>query len=148
MEQHSHCHGGAGVAALVAGLSQEEPARITAPAAFDQGMLPQPSHTCAAAAARLCPAALVCSRRAATPCTALNPCVPFHLHCPEVHICDTSRPELTAQYLLVVDALNFCFWQDPQLEYADLAGGIKVRAPVCAPTSRLVHYCCHCTHNP
>eukprot|EP00983_Pelagomonas_calceolata_P029594 927260-Pelagomonas_calceolata.AAC.2 len=31
------------------------------------------------------------------------------------------------QYLLVVDALNFCFWPDPELEYAQLSLGIKVR---------------------
>jgi hypothetical protein len=30
------------------------------------------------------------------------------------------------QYLLVVDALNFCFWPDGELEYEHLAGGIKV----------------------
>lgn len=30
-----------------------------------------------------------------------------------------------AQYLLVVDSLNFCFWPHPGLEYEHLAGGIK-----------------------
>lgn len=43
-----------------------------------------------------------------------------------------QRPDLVCQYLLVVDALNFCFWPDHEgleegggLEYADLAGGLK-----------------------
>ncbi len=39
-----------------------------------------------------------------------------------------SRPELTARYLLVVDSLNFCFWQDEEFEYENLAGGIKVKS--------------------
>lgn len=43
----------------------------------------------------------------------------------DLHYADPSNPSLTAQYLLVVDAINFCFWQDDELEYADLAGGIK-----------------------
>ena len=44
----------------------------------------------------------------------------------DLHFADPiNNPGLTAQYLLVVDALNFCFWQDDELEYADLAGGIK-----------------------
>mmetsp|Transcript_160 Transcript_160/g.265 ORF Transcript_160/g.265 Transcript_160/m.265 type:complete len:323 (+) Transcript_160:123-1091(+) len=30
----------------------------------------------------------------------------------------------TVQYLLVVDALNFCFWPAPGLEYEHLAGGV------------------------
>ncbi len=33
---------------------------------------------------------------------------------------------LTVQYLLVVDALNFCFWPEPGLEYEHLARGVKV----------------------
>eukprot|EP00898_Chlorokybus_atmophyticus_P006177 jgi/Chlat1/6560/Chrsp45S05926 len=32
---------------------------------------------------------------------------------------------LTAQYLLVLDALNFCFWPDEELEYHHLALGLK-----------------------
>lgn len=32
------------------------------------------------------------------------------------------------QYLLVIDALNFCFWPQPGLEYEHLARGIKVLA--------------------
>ena len=44
----------------------------------------------------------------------------------DLHYCDVEKnPALTFQYLLVVDAINFCFWQDDDLEYADLAGGIK-----------------------
>ena len=30
---------------------------------------------------------------------------------------DDSDADLTAQYLLVVDAANFCFWPDGELEY-------------------------------
>ena len=33
----------------------------------------------------------------------------------------------TAQYLLVLDALNFCFWPQPALEYEHLARGLKAR---------------------
>lgn len=45
--------------------------------------------------------------------------------CPaDIHFCDGGP--LTAQYLLVVDALNFCFWPDGELEYEHLAGGLKV----------------------
>lgn len=32
----------------------------------------------------------------------------------------------TTQYLLVLDALNFCFWPTPGLEYEHLARGLKV----------------------
>ena len=32
---------------------------------------------------------------------------------------------LTAQYLLVVDALNFCFWPDPNWQYARLAESLR-----------------------
>lgn len=32
---------------------------------------------------------------------------------------------LTAQYILVLDALNFCFWPCPGLEYDHLAIGLK-----------------------
>lgn len=32
----------------------------------------------------------------------------------------------TAQYLLVLDALNFCFWPQQGLEYEHLARGLKV----------------------
>eukprot|EP01040_Poterioochromonas_malhamensis_P020047 gene20047-23849_t len=36
----------------------------------------------------------------------------------------TAGP-LTAQYILVMDALNFCFWPCPGLEYEHLAKGLK-----------------------
>ncbi|GKV53432.1 hypothetical protein SLEP1_g59958, partial [Rubroshorea leprosula] len=32
---------------------------------------------------------------------------------------------LTVQYLLVLDALNFCFWPDKDLTYDHLASGLK-----------------------
>eukprot|EP01112_Ceratiomyxa_fruticulosa_P022828 TRINITY_DN8492_c0_g1_i1.p1 TRINITY_DN8492_c0_g1~~TRINITY_DN8492_c0_g1_i1.p1 ORF type:complete len:319 (-),score=70.69 TRINITY_DN8492_c0_g1_i1:75-1031(-) len=32
---------------------------------------------------------------------------------------------LTAQYVLVLDSLNFCFWQDEKLEYHHLASSLK-----------------------
>ena len=32
---------------------------------------------------------------------------------------------LSAKYLLVLDALNFCFWPDPGLNYVDLARGLR-----------------------
>lgn len=31
------------------------------------------------------------------------------------------------QYLLVLDALNFCFWPEPGLEYEHLAASLKAR---------------------
>jgi len=40
-----------------------------------------------------------------------------------LHLCEGG--DLTAQYLLVVDALNFCFWPRPGLEYENLARGVK-----------------------
>ena len=43
----------------------------------------------------------------------------------ELHFFDGGP--LTAQYLLVLDALNFCFWPEPGLEYEHLASGLKVR---------------------
>lgn len=42
----------------------------------------------------------------------------------EVHYFDNGPR--TLQYLLVVDALNFCFWPDSSLEYEQLAKGVKV----------------------
>lgn len=36
-----------------------------------------------------------------------------------------GAPSDTVQYLLVLDALNFCFWPDPGLGYADLATGLR-----------------------
>uniref|UniRef100_A0A7S3VJW6 Queuosine 5'-phosphate N-glycosylase/hydrolase n=1 Tax=Dunaliella tertiolecta TaxID=3047 RepID=A0A7S3VJW6_DUNTE len=43
----------------------------------------------------------------------------------DLHFVDETSEALTVQYLLVVDALNFCFWPDPELEYAQLSLGIK-----------------------
>mmetsp|Transcript_511 Transcript_511/g.3690 ORF Transcript_511/g.3690 Transcript_511/m.3690 type:complete len:289 (-) Transcript_511:4107-4973(-) len=40
-----------------------------------------------------------------------------------LHFCEGG--DLTAQYLLVVDTLNFCFWPRPGLEYENLARGVK-----------------------
>ena len=42
----------------------------------------------------------------------------------DIHFFDAG-PQ-TLQYLLVVDALNFCFWPDEDLEYEQLAKGLKV----------------------
>jgi len=41
----------------------------------------------------------------------------------EFHYSDGT--DLTAQYVLVLDALNFCFWPLPNYEYVDLAGALK-----------------------
>lgn len=41
----------------------------------------------------------------------------------DIHFVDGGP--LTAQYLLVVDALNFCFWEDEDLEYEQLSTGVK-----------------------
>ncbi|KAJ7558350.1 hypothetical protein O6H91_04G034900 [Diphasiastrum complanatum] len=40
-----------------------------------------------------------------------------------IHFFDNGP--LTAQYLLVLDALNFCFWPDEELQYDHLAEGLK-----------------------
>ena len=42
------------------------------------------------------------------------------------HFHDPDDPELTTQYLFVVDALNFCFWPSPGFEYEDLVRSIKL----------------------
>ena len=41
----------------------------------------------------------------------------------DFHFCDGT--DLTAQYVLVLDALNFCFWPLDGYEYHHLAGGLK-----------------------
>ncbi|PNW81142.1 hypothetical protein CHLRE_07g344150v5 [Chlamydomonas reinhardtii] len=41
----------------------------------------------------------------------------------EIHYVDDGP--LTVQYLLVVDALNFCFWPEEELEYEQLSLGVK-----------------------
>ncbi|KAL4425843.1 hypothetical protein ABPG75_009859 [Micractinium tetrahymenae] len=52
-----------------------------------------------------------------------------------LHFWDPERPELVAQYLLAVDALNFCFWpSEVELEYEHLAGGLK-RAVLADPSA-------------
>ncbi|GBF97280.1 hypothetical protein Rsub_09971 [Raphidocelis subcapitata] len=46
----------------------------------------------------------------------------------------------TLQYLLVLDALNFCFWPDGEFEYEHLAGGLKaslLEDPACLDAERL-----------
>ncbi|GFR50472.1 hypothetical protein Agub_g12520, partial [Astrephomene gubernaculifera] len=50
----------------------------------------------------------------------------------DIHFVDGGP--LTVQYLLVVDALNFCFWPDEELEYEQLSVGIK-RALESDPTA-------------
>ncbi|KAL3675705.1 hypothetical protein R1sor_025653 [Riccia sorocarpa] len=40
-----------------------------------------------------------------------------------IHFCDGGP--LTAQYMLVLDALNFCFWPDEELHYEHLARGLR-----------------------
>lgn len=42
----------------------------------------------------------------------------------DIHL--VGRGDLTAQYLLVLDALNFCFWPEEGLSYEHLATGLKV----------------------
>lgn len=42
----------------------------------------------------------------------------------DIHL--VGRGPLTAQYTLVLDALNFCFWPAQDLEYEDLAKGLRV----------------------
>lgn len=51
-----------------------------------------------------------------------------------------SAPSSAAQYLLCVDALNFCFWPAKGLEYEHLARGLKralERDPGCLDAARL-----------
>ncbi|EFJ39686.1 hypothetical protein VOLCADRAFT_120119 [Volvox carteri f. nagariensis] len=48
---------------------------------------------------------------------------------------------LTVQYLLVVDALNFCFWPDEELEYEHLSKGVKAAVesdPTCLDAEKLL----------
>ena len=37
-----------------------------------------------------------------------------------------GQGDLSAQYTLVLDALNFCFWPEKGLEYEHMARGLKV----------------------
>lgn len=41
------------------------------------------------------------------------------------HFRDLSNPELTTQYIFVLDAINFCFWPAEGYEYDQLAGSLK-----------------------
>jgi hypothetical protein len=42
------------------------------------------------------------------------------------HYClDVPSGPLTCQYIFVLDALNFCFWPTPDLEYEQLAKCLK-----------------------
>lgn len=41
------------------------------------------------------------------------------------HFVDSSRVELTSRYFLVLDAVNFCFFPEPNLEYENLSRGLK-----------------------
>lgn len=41
------------------------------------------------------------------------------------HYCNRESPQQTAQYILVLDCLNFCFWPCEGYEYAQLAGSLK-----------------------
>ena len=55
---------------------------------------------------------------------------PPHLAAPaafdgDLHFVDAADPELTALALLAVDALNFCFWPTPSLEYEHLSRGVR-----------------------
>lgn len=43
----------------------------------------------------------------------------------QLHYWDEGQPEAVLQYLLAVDTLNFCFWPDGELEYGQLAGGLR-----------------------
>ncbi|KAL6761190.1 hypothetical protein V8C86DRAFT_2537458 [Haematococcus lacustris] len=62
----------------------------------------------------------------------------------QMHFVDRSSHEgqaLTATALLVVDALNFCFWPEPGLEYEHLAKGVKAAVladQTCLAAERLV----------
>ncbi|CAI7899447.1 unnamed protein product [Closterium sp. NIES-53] len=52
----------------------------------------------------------------------------------------TDGGPLTVQYLLLLDALNFCFWLDPSLHYEHLASGLRAavhRDPTSIDAARL-----------
>lgn len=57
-----------------------------------------------------------------------------------LHYFAPNNPDGTVQYLLLVDALNFCFWPTSGLEYEHLALGLKTIAeadPEALSTARL-----------
>lgn len=60
----------------------------------------------------------------------------------DMHFVDLADPFLTAQYLLVLDSLNFCFWPHPTLEYEHIARGLKksvLRDPTIISAESLMH---------
>ena len=62
------------------------------------------------------------------------------LRCVGAAIHLVNHGDLTAQYLLIIDALNFCFWPQDGLEYEHLATGVKVSSAISdCPDSRLFH---------
>jgi Queuosine salvage protein len=48
----------------------------------------------------------------------------------DYHFWDEKDADKTAQYILVLDALNFCFWPLERYEYNHLASSLKVRCAV------------------
>ena len=56
----------------------------------------------------------------------LHPYTPDEQGCGAADTHYMGPSALTAQYLLVVDTLNFCFWPEPGLEYENLAKSLKV----------------------
>lgn len=70
----------------------------------------------------------------------------------DMHFCDGGP--LTAQYLLVVDCLNFCFWPDDEVRGACIVCGHRVSDVLAMdlPESSIQespchHYCVHhCAH--
>ncbi len=53
----------------------------------------------------------------------------------------------TVQYLLCVDAINSCFWPDEELEYAQLAGGLKVGWEINKNGGCFLQLCCLTSSN-
>eukprot|EP01013_Petalomonas_cantuscygni_P031370 TRINITY_DN57570_c0_g1_i1.p1 TRINITY_DN57570_c0_g1~~TRINITY_DN57570_c0_g1_i1.p1 ORF type:complete len:420 (-),score=78.83 TRINITY_DN57570_c0_g1_i1:124-1383(-) len=43
----------------------------------------------------------------------------------EYHFSDSEDPERTALYVICLDAINFCFWPDPEWEYDTIARALK-----------------------
>ena len=43
----------------------------------------------------------------------------------DYHFFDSKNEELTVQYILILDCLNFCFWPLPKFEYQHLARGLR-----------------------
>ena len=70
------------------------------------------------------------------PCKAILACAEHMADSAELHL--VGKGGLTAQYILVLDALNFCFWPQSDLEYDNLAKGLKVRAQTCKVVSQVL----------